>query len=362
MRRGFTTGSAATAATKAALLRLLTAATPNSVEIFLPDGSALKIPVESCTDCAADQAQAAVRKDSGGDYDVTHGELICAKVRLVETPGITIKGGHGVGVITKAGLSVAVGESAINPVPCSMITNEASLLLPKGAGAEITISVPRGEQLAKKTLNARLGIVGGISIIGTTGIVEPKSLAAYKKTLILQLNVIAATGTKYVTLLLGYVGERYFNKAFGLKDEECHGGLKMIKIGDHVGFMLEECAKRGFEKVLLAGHIGKLVKLVNGQFNTHVNCGDERIGTIVKYAKRAGASQEVIREIEDQTMAEAVIDIIKRNDKMKIFDEIADDAVAKIDELVGGRLGVHCVILSLDAKVIGQNRMEDSRI
>ncbi len=350
MEKGFTTGSAATAAVKAALTMLLTGATPKSMSIALPGGGELTMPVESYCGRCDDVATAAVRKNAGGDYDVTHGAIITAAARLTDTPEIVIKGGIGVGTVTKAGLPIPIGESAINPTPREMIRAEARGLLPTGRGAEITISVPEGEALAEKTHNAKLGIIGGISIIGTTGIVEPKSLEAYKKSLAVELDVIAASGAKEVALILGYVGEKYCAETLNMSDEA------MIKIGDHVGFMLKECAERGIKKVLLAGHIGKLIKLTNGQFNTHINHGDKRISSLAEYATRAGASAEVIKKIEDQTMAEAVVDIIKLNGLTELFDRVAGDAVAKIDELVSGRLDVSCVILSLDAEVIGRHK------
>ncbi|MFC1855523.1 cobalt-precorrin-5B (C(1))-methyltransferase CbiD [Thermodesulfobacteriota bacterium] len=356
IKKGYTTGTTATAAAKAALINILTGDTPSRLSISLPSGDDIEVPVESYGNATDNEGFAAVIKDSAGDYDVTHGAKICANVKLIDNSEIIIKGGTGVGTVTKAGLPIAIGECAINPVPREMIRNEVSRLLPNGKGAEVTISVPRGEELANKTLNAKLGIIGGISIIGTTGIVMPKSLDAYKKSLAVELDVIKASRSDEVTLLLGYVGERYRKEV--LKIDE---GLT-VKVGDHVGFMLEECVKRDLNNVILVGHIGKIVKLTNGQFNTHTNSGDERISTLTKYAKRFSSDQKMIDEIKEQVMAEAVIDIIRRHRLMNIFDEIAKDAVSEMNKLTKNQLKIDCTILSLDAEAIGSYKMaEDQR-
>lgn len=345
--KGFTTGSASSAATKAALIKLISGNSPDSVSITLPDGKALEIPVTSVTECGCDNAYATVRKDAGGDYDVTHGAIIRADVIITQTPEIIITGGTGVGIVTKAGLPAAIGEYAINPTPRRMITGECEKILPSGKGAKVTISVPGGEKIAEKTHNARLGIIGGISIIGTTGIVEPKSLDAYKKSLALELDVMTAEGTDEITLVLGYVGEKYCCETLNMSVDS------MIKIGDHVGFMILECAKRRVKKVLLAGHIGKIIKVAGGQFNTHVDFGDERISGMVNYAKRAGATREVIDAISEQTMTEAVVGIMKENGMESLFDSIAKDAAGQIIKLTGGAFEISVAVLSLDGAALG---------
>jgi cobalt-precorrin-5B (C1)-methyltransferase len=230
-----------------------------------------------------------------------------------------------------------------------MILKEVSQFLPKDKGLEVVISVSLGEELAKQTFNPRLGILGGISILGTTGIVEPKSMDAYKTSLSLQLDVLEATGYSKVTLVLGYVGERFCKKVLGLPDDS------IVKVGDHVGFMLEQCAKKKIEEVLLIGHIGKLVKVAHGQFNTHSRWGDHRIDTMVHHATRLGADKKMIKAILKETTVEATVKIFKEKGLMQIFDHIAQEVVSRTNELVSEKLRMSCIILSLEGEVLGSH-------
>ncbi|HLD82653.1 MAG TPA: cobalt-precorrin-5B (C(1))-methyltransferase CbiD, partial [Candidatus Omnitrophota bacterium] len=211
-----------------------------------------------------------------------------------------------------------------------------------------TISVHAGRELAKLTYNPRLGIKGGISIIGTTGIVEAKSLAAYKASLALELNVLLAQGIKRPVFVLGYVGENYCKKVLKLKEDS------FIKIGDHIGFMLKECAKRKIKELLLIGHIGKLVKLANGQFNTNYKFGDNRLNTIARYAKMCHANASVIKDILKQETAEATIEILKKANGMQVYKRIAQDVVRKAVEFTGNKFKLRCIILSLKGEVLAK--------
>jgi cobalt-precorrin-5B (C1)-methyltransferase len=270
-------------------------------------------------------------------------------VRFCSKLGVTIRGGEGVGVVTKPGLAVPVGEYAINPTPREMIRKEVSQFLPRDIGLEVIISLPQGEELAKQTFNPRLGIRGGISILGTTGIVEPKSMEAYKTSLSLQLDVLKATGYGKATLVLGYVGERFCKTVLGLPDDS------IIKIGDHVGFMLEQCARKKIEEVVLIGHIGKLVKVANGQFNTHSQSGDRRIDTIAHFATRGGADRGTIEAILQETTAEATVEILRGKGLMNIFDHIAQQVVSQANEFASEKLKLSCIILSLGGEVLGSH-------
>lgn len=337
---GFTTGTCAQAATKAACIMLATQEPLNDVEVETPCGARLKISLEDVY-IGKDFAACSVIKDAGDDIDVTHGIKICAEVRVSSKKGVGIKGGEGVGRVTKPGLAVGVGEWAINPVPRRMILKEASDFLDKSReGLEVTISVPNGERLAKKTFNPKLGIVGGISIIGTTGIVEPKSLDAYKASLALELNILKAQGYKKAVFVLGYVGEKFCKETLKLKEDE------VIKIGDHIGFMLKEAVKRKIKKVLLIGHIGKMIKITNGQFNTHYKFGDERVESIARYAKLCGADNKIIEHILKLETAEACVEILNEAGLMKVFDRIARDVSRKSQEFINNQAKVDCIILS----------------
>ncbi|MBM2830960.1 MAG: cbiD [Dehalococcoidia bacterium] len=297
-------------------------------------------------------ARCGVIKDSGDDPDVTDGTEIYAEVRLIPGgEGIRILGGRGVGTVTKPGLPVPPGEPAINPGPRRMIAQEVAALLPllqRDCGAEVTISVPDGERLAAMTYNPRLGIVGGISILGTSGIVEPRSEEAYRATLSLQVKVARAAGLRKVALCPGYLGERFCNRELGMPEDA------IIRVGDHVGFALGECAKSGVEEVLLVGHLGKLVKVAVGIFNTHHTMGDARMETIAAYAALCGAGQDVVKEIMAQDTAEATVAILRQHDLMAVFDRITEAVARRASRLANGVLAVECVILDLKGEVLGR--------
>jgi len=348
LRTGFTTGTCAQAAAKASAIMLITKRIVKKVEVETPKGVKLNLKIID-QKIGRDFTQCAVVKDAGDDPDVTGGAKIYAKVRYSDKKGITITGGEGVGKVTEPGLAVGVGEYAINPTPRKMIIKEVSRYLSDEKGLEVEISVPQGEELAKHTYNPRLGIVGGISIIGTTGIVEPKSSDAYKTSLSLQLDVLKAKGAKLAALVPGYVGEGFCKKVLKLDDN------LIIKIGDHIGFMLKECVKKGIKEVLLIGHIGKLVKVTYGQFNTCWRFGDKRIETMMRYAKTFGASKKVIEEIRKQKTVEATIDILTKFRLKKIFARIAKDIVARANELVDNQLQISCILLSLQGDILAKH-------
>ena len=345
LKKGFTTGTCAQAAAKAASMMLATQMVVKSVEVETPKGVKLNLKIVG-QKIGRDFAQCGVIKDAGDDPDVTNGARICARVQYSKKKGISLRGGKGVGIVTKPGLAVRVGEYAINPTPREMIIKEVTAHLSKEKGIEVIISVPEGREIAKRTFNGRLGIVGGISIIGTTGIVEPKSTDAYKMSLSLQLDVLKAAGYKKATLVLGYVGEKFCREALRLKPDS------MVKIGDHVGFMLSECVKKKIKKVLLIGHIGKLVKVANGQFDTNIRFGDQRIKTIMRYAKLCGAKKEIIDELSRQVSAEATVDILKKHKLMRTFDMIAKKTVDVINKFLNNRLSVDCILLSLQGELL----------
>lgn len=365
LKAGFTTGTCAQAAAKAAAIMLINKKVINSVDVETPNGIRLNLNIIG-QKIGRNFAKCAVVKDAGDDPDATNGARICAKVKYSDKKGIFVTGQDGVGIVTKPGLAVAVGKYAINPVPRQMIIKEIAAYLSKdssphqnswcgGKGLEVVISVPDGGKIAMRTFNPRLGIVGGISIIGTTGIVEPKSTDAYKKSLSLQIDVLKAAGFKNITLVLGYVGENFCKKQKWLKSES------IIKIGDHVGFILSECAKKNIKKVLLIGHIGKLVKVANGQLDTNIRCGDNRIKTIARYAKLCGAKKEIIEAISDQGTAEATIDILKKHNLTQVFDIIAKKTVDALNEFVKNQLSVSCILLSLRGEELSAYPKKDKK-
>lgn len=349
LKKGYTTGTCAQAATKAACLMLIGQNPLEKVEVITASGVKLQLKLGD-QKIRKNSASCSVIKDAGDDIDVTHGMKIYSRARVLDQAGIILKGGKGVGKVTKPGLAVGVGDWAINPVPRKMILAEAAKFLSRQIkGLGITISVPQGKELAAKTFNPKLGIVGGISIIGTTGIVEPKSLDAYKATLALQLSVLKAQGHKKAVLVLGYLGEKFALTKLKLKKDA------IIKIGDHIGFMLEQCARKNFPEVLLLGHIGKLIKLTNGQFNTHCSFGDKRIESIGRYAKAAGADKLVLNKILKQKTAEATVGIIKQAGLGRVFTKISQDALLKARELVKHKIKINCLVLSLKGEVLASS-------
>lgn len=255
MRTGYTTGTSATAAAVAAAIRAASGTLCERCDVYLPDGSTATLPI-----LWTDDTTAAVVKDGGDDIDATHGLLICASVRLNNTGTITITAEKGIGRVTRPGLQIPVGEYAINPAPRRMITENLLRILPQGTGAVVTLSVPDGEEAAKRTFNARLGIEGGISIIGTSGIVHPMSVEAITATIACEIDVCAAEQVSRPYLVPGKIGE---NALLAL------GEFRTVQMSNFVGFSLEYLRTKGYSKIGIAGHPGKLAKLPMGYFDTH---------------------------------------------------------------------------------------------
>ena len=290
LRLGYTTGSCAAAAAKAAAWMLLTGHEKRTIDLLTPKGVALTLDVLEITR-TPDTVSCAIRKDSGDDPDVTHDTLVFAAVQRTETPGVTIDGGAGVGRVTKRGLDQPVGAAAINSVPRRMIrenVEEVMRLCDYRGGLAVMISVPEGEALAKKTFNPRLGIVGGISILGTTGIVEPMSEQALVDTIHVELRQRRVNGADYVLLTPGNYGADFIRASIGLDPRTA------VLTSNFIGDALEHCRTLGFRGALLVGHIGKLVKLAGGMWNTHSKCGDCRMELIAAHAAALGLPPAIV--------------------------------------------------------------------
>ena len=266
LRTGWTTGTCASAAAKAATTALDTGEIQQAVEVGLPDGRRVRFPVDACTLSEDErQAEAVVVKDAGDDPDVTHGARLTATVRWRDEPGIELDGGVGVGVVTKPGLGLELGGPAINPVPRAMITQavgEAVDLAQRGV--KVIISVPDGERMARKTTNARLGIIGGISILGTTGIVRPFSTASWRASVEQAISVLAAQGEDTVVLCTGGRTEKGAMKLLPELPEVC-----FVEVGDFTGAALRRAVQHELKRVVFAGMAGKLTKLAAGVLMTH---------------------------------------------------------------------------------------------
>ena len=307
LRLGYTTGSCAAAAAKAAAWMLLTGRRKETITLDTPKGIRLELAVREIT-MRADSVSCAIEKDSGDDPDVTKGTLIFASVRRTDEPGVHIDGGEGVGRVTKRGLDQPVGNAAINSVPRQMIrenVEEVMALTDSSGGLDVVISAPEGETLAKKTFNPRLGIVGGISILGTTGIVEPMSEAALVETIRVELRQRRAMGKEYALLTPGNYGSDFIRQNLDVDLNTA------VRVSNFLGDALDICRALGFRGALLVGHIGKLVKVAGGMMNTHSKYGDCRMEILAAHAGASGADAERVREILDCAACDDAVRILR---------------------------------------------------
>jgi cobalt-precorrin-5B (C1)-methyltransferase len=348
LRRGYTTGTCAAAACRAAALALL-GQCPECVPVKLPDGGVLNLKVEGF-ELLDGCARAWVIKDGGDDPDVTHGARIEAVVRFLSEEKIAVKGGEGVGVVTKAGLAVPPGQPAINPVPMTMIKENLAAVLPPGRGAEVAISVPDGKRLAKRTMNPQLGIIGGISILGTTGIVEPMSEEAFKQALIPQLQIARSAGLETLLLTPGRRGVRLANELLELPIEA------VIMTSNFIGFIMEECQRFGFGEVILWGHAGKLAKVAAGVFQTHNRVADGRAEVIAALAGALGAGPSLIKQLLEVPTVEGMVEILKGADLEMLWGHLAERASRRAVRYARGDLKVGTVMFSYDRTLLGYDQ------
>src|SRR5579875_2999066 len=305
LREGYTTGSCATAATKAALTALITGESQTESTIYLPIKRFVTFHIESC-EITKEMATASIIKDGGDDPDATHGALIVSTVSWTDEPGIILDGGVGVGRVTKEGLPIPVGEAAINPVPRKMIRETAEGVLKEYGikkGIKIVISVPDGEEIAKKTLNGRLGILGGISILGTRGIVVPFSTAAYKASIIQGISVARASGCEHIVITTGGRSEKYAMKMYPELPEEA-----FIEMGDFVGFSAKQAKRLGMEEIRLVGMMGKFSKIAQGVMMVHARSAPVDFQFISQIAAEVGVPKSLQEQILGANTASQVGD------------------------------------------------------
>ena len=364
LRSGYTTGACAAAAAKAAVMLLLgveagqrDSGKVKDLEIPFPDGSRVKFEVyDSGIKEQENSAWASIKKDAGDDPDITNRAEIVAEARHVgarRAVPLQIKGGKGVGIVTKPGLSVPVGEPAINPVPRKMIeeaVNEA--ILEGGTGAptlEITISVPDGEELAKKTLNARLGIVGGISILGTTGIVKPVSTEAWTATIASAMDVAVATGHREIVVSSGRTSEKAHMKKYSFSEET------YVLMGDYLEFSIKEAVKHGFEKIHLCAQWAKMVKIGMATPQTHVRFGAIDTKAAVLFLSSLGID---ISRDHDFNTAREMFDLITLGKDVALNSlalQKVCDAAKKYAKEISGEVPVDVHLVSYDGKIISGN-------
>ena len=308
MRFGYTTGSCAAAACKGATEILLGGQKLETVSLMTPKGILLTLQLKDIH-TEPDKVTCAIQKDAGDDPDTTNGILVYATVQKTKTPGILLDGGIGVGRVTKAGLSQKIGEPAINPVPRSMILRAATETAEKydyEGGLKIIISVPEGVEIGKKTFNPRLGIVGGISILGTSGIVEPMSEAALIQSIHVEMKQHFSQGEEYILATPGNYGADYLREHMNLPYE------RNIKCSNYVGETIDMAIDMGVKGILFISHIGKFVKVAAGIMNTHSHCADARMEVLASNAIRAGAPLECAKEILNASTTDEALDILER--------------------------------------------------
>ena len=343
LRFGFTTGSCSAAAAKAATYMLLTGKTIEKISIETPKGILFYADIldavrkENITSCC-------VIKDGGDDPDITSGARIYATVSYSDEEGVFIDGGVGIGRVTKPGLDQPIGNAAINSVPREMIAKEVLevvRLCDYEGGLKVIISVPNGEEIAEKTFNKRLGIIGGISVLGTSGIVEPMSSEALIKTIEVELNQKHALGYKYVPISPGNYGLDYMRRTYGFD-------LDMsVKCSNFVGATIGMVNAKGFRGMLLTGHIGKLIKVAGGMLNTHSKYGDNRMETICECAKVAGATEAITDEIKNAVVTEDAVDILIKHGLLEVtMKEAMKRIMCKLKECADDNLEIECMMYS----------------
>lgn len=332
LRCGYTTGSCAAAAAKAAAVCVLSGKKVRTVELTTPKGITLTLDVAEA-EISEKYAKCAIKKDSGDDPDITNGILVYAKVTKAAN-GVAVSGGEGIGRVTKPGLDQPVGEYAINSVPRKMIAaavSEIAEMYGYRGGFAVEISIPGGEELAKRTYNPRLGIEGGISVIGTSGIIEPMSNAALIDTIRTELNMRKAEGHENVFFTLGNYGENFIARTMPFDIE------KSVKCSNFIGEAIDIALELGFRGILIIGHIGKLVKLGAGIMNTHSAQADGRMDVLVTCGVLSGADTEVLKKLPECATVDAALDILD-----------AAEYTEKTLEILAQRAGYY-----LEAKVRG---------
>jgi cobalt-precorrin-5B (C1)-methyltransferase len=347
LRSGITTGTCAAAAAQAAVLSYL-GQSPSEVSVVLPDETTIIVSIAAWQK-TRDGGKAVVRKDAGDDPDITNGVEVHAAIKINETRDIVIQGGEGVGRVTKPGLAAKAGESAINPVPRKMIRRAVKDVLPENLGADVTISIPGGEALAARTLNPAMGVIGGLSILGTSGIVHPMSEEAFKNSLTPQISVVKALGYSSIVFAPGKIGQDIAVNRYELPPDA------VVQTSNFIGHMLEAAAEFQMKEVLLFGHLGKLCKVAAGIFHTHNRMADGRLESIAAYAAWLGASQKAVEEILSCTTTEAVMPIIKKYKLEEVYEVLAGRASFRAERYVFGDLKVGTVLVTLQGEILGMD-------
>lgn len=348
LRRGYTTGACAAAAARAATRALLTGCEVKEIRIDLPVQKDVLFQIRHC-ELTPGCASCSVMKDAGDDPDVTHGAEIVATVEWQTEPGIVLAAGPGVGVVTKPGLAVEVGQPAINPGPRRMITQAVLAELGQvDRGLKVTIGVPGGEQLAEQTMNPRLGIVGGISILGTTGIVLPYSQAAFRATIYVALKVAASNGISQAALATGVRSMDYARQRYPDWPD-----LSFVDVGDHMGYALTRARRLRFHQVVIAGMIGKVSKLAQRRWQTHVSQGEVDLDFLADLVGQLGADAEMVARCRTANTARHVQLMLRKAGLTTLEARLAQLAAQHAFELGQGVFEVEVLVYDINGELLG---------
>ena len=355
LRLGWTTGSCAAAAAKAAAQMLFSGEEICQVRLMTPKGIELDLDVEHITR-TPDYVQCAVRKYSGDDPDVTDGLLIYAKVEKQEEAssglGVILDGGAGVGRVTKPGLEQQIGQAAINKVPRRMITEEVERIC-RACGycgeMKVTISIPDGEETAKKTFNPRLGIVGGLSVLGTSGIVEPMSEKALTDTIYLEMKMLRESGYSCCYAVPGNYGMDFLTDQLGINPDLA------VKCSNYVGDTIDDANLLGMKGLLLIGHVGKFIKLAAGVMNTHSRAADCRMEVFASHAAMAGADAAAVKEIMACLNTAEAVKILKGKGLLPdVMKTVMERIAFYLRQRAGGELETGAVVFSGEEGILGR--------
>ena len=341
LRTGYTTGACAAAAAKAAACLLIAARRVAAVSITLREGETASFPIVS-VEAGDGWAKASVKKFAGDDPDVTDGVTVAVTVEKSPRPGVAFEAGEGVGRVTKAGLSVPPGEPAINPGPRRMI--EAAVRDVTSEGLRVRVSIPGGEVLAKRTFNPRLGVIGGLSILGTTGKVHPYSSSALKSALTCALDVAAAAGVDAPVLVPGHIGEQAARRHFVLGQDQ------VIQVSNEWGYMLDQAGGRSFSALLVLGHPGKLAKLAAGQWDTHSSRSESAVPWV---AKRAG--KVLGADLSSHATVEGQLAALPGDQRKQLAGVIASRVRSAVEERTQKRFSVAVALINLQGDILGQS-------
>jgi len=343
LRSGWTTGTCSAAAAKAAAVLLAGGQAPAEVEVALPAGQRVRFPVERA-EAGDGWAEAVVVKDAGDDPDVTHGAHLTVRLRPSGEPGVTWRAGDGVGTVTKPGLGLEVGGPAINPVPRAQISRAVGEVLDlERVGVVCEISVPGGERMARKTTNGRLGIVGGISILGTTGVVRPFSTASWQASVVQAVDVIAAQGLDVVVLSTGGRTERAAMRLLPDLPEGC-----FVEVGDFTGAALRQAVADGLRRCVFVGMAGKLAKLAAGVMMTHWTRSKVDLDALAEVTAEAGAPGEVVEAVRQANTARHAYELWREHGVARAPSLLCARVAANLERFAEGRLHAEVVMVDFD--------------